>query len=324
MRILFNILLVVFIICSFGIACKSSQIIAQDKKGDDEREDKKFKKHEKDDGERGRHLKEKEDEREGDEEREEEQDKKGEEFDDEDNNKDYGNNDKDDGKRDKKGDGEREKVEKLLNTLREFEPQTFERLRRMLEEGHKEEFKKCLMEIHKELTEVFGPFRDIHSLIKCIEEKGRPLLKETEPELLAHLDELKKENKEKYFAMLKEIYHKIKGLSELKKNNPEAFERLIMKSKLERGSFELAEKIRSKKIPEEKKEKLIEHLRDMLNKLFDLNEAERENELRELEKRIKELKTNIEKRRKNKDEFIEKRLRDLLDEEDKNEENEGE
>lgn len=141
-------------------------------------------------------------------------------------------------------------------------------------------------------------------------------LKEVEPQTMRLLEQLKKEGRmDEYERVCREAWGRFQHMRELKRHNPEEFQRLVRINQMEAGAWELAEKIRRAQGGEEKT-RLREELKAALEKLFELREEQRKREVEELQRRLEELKAQLEKRRQNKAAIVEKRLKQMLGESD--------
>jgi len=97
---------------------------------------------------------------------------------------------------------------------------------------------------------------------------------------------------------------------ELQKLHMEAME-------LERASMDLAQKLRG--IPKDKegdRSPVLDKLKDVVTKLFDVREKSRVREVELIKKRLEELTQMLEKRKENRDAIIEKRIKQLSGESD--------
>ncbi len=144
-------------------------------------------------------------------------------------------------------------------------------------------------------------------------EKAMAWLKENEPTRLERLGELKQQRPDEYERAVTQIAMEVRDLLAMKQNDPKRYERRMSQRKLDYRANELAEKIRgageNQDTTAERKE-----LKDVLGKLFDLREEDREQELKRLADELTRLKETMAKRRESKDKLVERRMEDLLGE----------
>lgn len=110
--------------------------------------------------------------------------------------------------------------------------------------------------------------------------------------------------------MLRGIAAQAREMRELKQRDPERFRQQQQMAELERRSIELGQKIRHATEEEAKKQAATE-LKEMLNKLFDLRQQEREKSLQQLENEVKEVREALERRKAKRDEMIKHRFDQL-------------
>jgi hypothetical protein len=110
--------------------------------------------------------------------------------------------------------------------------------------------------------------------------------------------------------MLRGIAAQAREMRELKQRDPERFRQQQQMAELERRSMEMGQKIRHATEEEAKKQAATE-LREMLNKLFDLRQQEREKSLQQLESEVKEVREALERRKAKRDEMIKHRFDQL-------------
>ncbi len=111
-------------------------------------------------------------------------------------------------------------------------------------------------------------------------------------------------------AMLHAISAQAREMRELKQRDPERFRQQQQMAEMERHSVELGQKIRRATDDETKKSAAAE-LKELLNKLFDLRQVEREKSLQQLEREVKEVREALEKRKAKRDEMIQHRFDQL-------------
>jgi hypothetical protein len=138
-------------------------------------------------------------------------------------------------------------------------------------------------------------------------------LEEFDPERAARLKELLQDNPEGACRIAVPTYRQMQELLELKEEDPEAFQDLMKRRRLERKVWELVEKYKRTR-KEQKKKEIKDELRTVLSELFDLREKDRERQIEELEEELKRLKDLLARRRKKKELIVENHLKDLLGE----------
>ncbi|MEK7467470.1 MAG: hypothetical protein AAB074_08655 [Planctomycetota bacterium] len=136
-----------------------------------------------------------------------------------------------------------------------------------------------------------------------------------EPVRLLRLNDLKKQHAEEYERAVNQVAFEIRDLLAIKQNDTKRYERRVEQRKLDYRATELAEKVRGAGENQEMKAER-EELKEVLGKLFDLREADRELELKRLQEELERLKDTMQKRRDAKEKIIEKRMAELLGEED--------
>lgn len=110
---------------------------------------------------------------------------------------------------------------------------------------------------------------------------------------------------------LSKAFREMRFMEALKERNPERYARVSEEKLLESQSRELAQMYRQSDDDAEK-ERLRKEMEDLLNKLFDYRQVNRQDEMDRLEKKLAELKEANQERLENKSEIVERRLRELL------------
>ncbi len=111
-------------------------------------------------------------------------------------------------------------------------------------------------------------------------------------------------------AVLRAVAAQARELRELKQRDPERFKQQQQMAEMERRSVDLGQKIR-RATDEDVKKTATAELKELLNKLFDLRQQEREKVLQQLEREVKEVREALEKRKAKRDEMIQHRLDQL-------------
>lgn len=117
-----------------------------------------------------------------------------------------------------------------------------------------------------------------------------------------------------YHRLLMRAYREMQYVDQLKERDPEQYEAMQEKEKLEKQTKELVDQYKSTE-NESQKEELKNQITELLNKIFDIRQQNREKEIQRLEERLAEAKANNEKRLQNKEEIVAERLNELLGEE---------
>ena len=117
-----------------------------------------------------------------------------------------------------------------------------------------------------------------------------------------------------YHRLLMRAYREMQYVDQLKERDPEQYEAMQEKEKLAIQTKELVDQYKSTE-NESQKEELKSQITELLNKIFDIRQQNREKEIQRLEERLAEAKANNEKRLQNKEEIVAERLNELLGEE---------
>ncbi|MCX6910691.1 MAG: hypothetical protein NTY01_21985 [Verrucomicrobia bacterium] len=110
--------------------------------------------------------------------------------------------------------------------------------------------------------------------------------------------------------MLHGIAAQAREMRELKQRDPERFRMQQQMAEMERRSVELGQRVRRAPDDEAKKSATTE-LKELLNKLFESRQQEREKSLQQLEREVKEVREALEKRKARRDEMIQHRFDQL-------------
>ena len=117
-----------------------------------------------------------------------------------------------------------------------------------------------------------------------------------------------------YHRLLMRAYREMQYVDQLKERDPEQYEAMQEKEKLEVETKELVDQYKSTE-NESQKEELKSQITELLNKIFDIRQQNREKEIQRLEERLAEAKANNKKRLQNKEEIVAERLNELLGDE---------
>ncbi len=148
--------------------------------------------------------------------------------------------------------------------------------------------------------------REIGPQMEALKEFGEPLKDRIEQARRLFLERRFEEGRD----MLRGISAQLREMRELKQRDPERFRQQQEMSEMERRSAELGQKIRRATDAEVKKQVTTE-LKELLSKLFDLRQQEREKSLQQLEREVKEVREALEKRKAKRDEMIQRRFDQL-------------
>ena len=140
-------------------------------------------------------------------------------------------------------------------------------------------------------------------------------LEQFDPERLKQLRHLKEVDPEAFLRMMKESQHEMMKLNELRERDPQRFEQIMKERQMENEIKELSLQCRKSQNNDEKEE-IKKDIKTRLEKLFDLREAQRENEIKRMEQELNKLKEKMKTRKTNRDKIIERRQKELIGEED--------
>jgi tetratricopeptide (TPR) repeat protein len=142
----------------------------------------------------------------------------------------------------------------------------------------------------------------------------REWLKENEPETARQVARLEEEGRrQEAMALLMQAGERRREMEDVRRRDPQGYEKMASMRRLERESIELAEKVRQAPAGAARDEG-VRKLNDLLGKLFDLREEARAREIVELKRRIEELEKSLSSRKAGKDRIVERRRKELLGE----------
>lgn len=145
-------------------------------------------------------------------------------------------------------------------------------------------------------------------------EEEKKILNSLSAEFKSKLEEIKKLNKNKYYQLLREIFYSapyiVAGLSAEEAGAKEEFTQQKKEQELE-IEMELLT-LKCKNTDKAEQQKLKFDLQGVLNKLFDIRESQKQDEVKRLEKRLQELKESLQVRKQKKDEIVQRRIQELL------------
>jgi hypothetical protein len=137
--------------------------------------------------------------------------------------------------------------------------------------------------------------------------------REIDPEYLAELREQATLRPEEGREVLARAMGELKEVQEAKAHDPEAFDLMLQRRKLERQVRKLATRTRTAQAAEEK-DPAIAELRSTLGRLYEVTTSLREREVKSLEGRLKDLREQAKKWRDNKADIIDRRAKELTGE----------
>jgi len=147
------------------------------------------------------------------------------------------------------------------------------------------------------------------------ENKTLEYLKSFDQDLYEELLSIKDSRPEFFRRTLSRIYREMHYLKRLKEEDPDRYENVLEEKKLEKTTKDLAKKYRKSEDRSEK-EKIKAELNELLYKLFEYRQMNRQYEINRLEERLQLLKEDMEERVNNKEEIIENRLDKLIGDND--------
>ncbi len=133
---------------------------------------------------------------------------------------------------------------------------------------------------------------------------------EHDPEAIEELRHRLGEHPHERGEIVRRIAEETGHLAEMRGRDPERFDVILQRRRLERSTHHLGARVREAKDPAEK-ERLAGELRATLAQLFDVREALRDREIQDIEARLAELKALAAKRRAHKTEIIDHRIKEL-------------
>jgi hypothetical protein len=156
-------------------------------------------------------------------------------------------------------------------------------------------------------------------------EEEERCLKNISPELKAKLEEVKKLNKNKYYQLLREssslsnlnyyftqsaLSSTGKAFSAYEEVYKERNEQMKKQKELEIDAEIYA--LKYKNADNTNQQKIKSDLQSALNQLFDIREAQKQEEVKSMEKRLQELKESLQGRKQNKNEIVQRRMQEML------------
>ncbi|MBI5397144.1 MAG: hypothetical protein HZA91_17740 [Verrucomicrobia bacterium] len=149
--------------------------------------------------------------------------------------------------------------------------------------------------------------RELGPLAESGRDIGGPLLKERMEQARQLFENRRFEEGRE---VLRTTARQLREMKDLKERDPERFKLQMRIAELDRHSNELGQKVRNTREEEAKKQAATE-LKEVLNKLFDLRQEEREKNVQQIERDLKELRESLEQRKAKRDEIIQHRFDQL-------------
>ena len=135
-------------------------------------------------------------------------------------------------------------------------------------------------------------------------------IRETHPEQYAEVQAIKENRPRLYKRALTRAFREMRFVQRIREEDPERYEQVLEERCLEQQSRELARKYRD--ADEADREKIKHELIELLHRLFDYRQLNRQSEILRLENRLAELKENLNQRKLEKEKIIENRLNQLI------------
>ncbi len=213
----------------------------------------------------------------------------------------------------------REKPELLRRVLRRHLQEIMEL--KKLRETDPEKFKKALDErLYGWEDERDNPPREKGRFEKIKKELNEAeteevlsWLREFHPARLQKLEAAKTERPGEYARFLAMCYAEMTKDREFMQRDPEGYQRMLKMRKLEQECNDLVQKYR-KETNEETRKTLRGQLAQIASELFDIRQANREQEIKRIEEELARLRNNLQKRKSSKQEIVDHHLKGILGE----------
>jgi hypothetical protein len=155
--------------------------------------------------------------------------------------------------------------------------------------------------------------QDVLYLTPEQEDEVMTYLRENYADRLDELNELKKNRDILYKKKISQAYREMRFMKDLRERDEERYKRVADEKKLEKQVRQLVEKY-LKTSDTLERNNFRRRIRELLNKIFDYRQMNRQDEIEKLERKLNELKEINEQRVANKDEIVDSRLNELLGE----------
>jgi hypothetical protein len=131
-----------------------------------------------------------------------------------------------------------------------------------------------------------------------------------DPDIAEQLNRLKHNAPAVYIERMQELYRNMHFLERLKKEDPDRYKQAVELRKLEAKSHQLARQYQESE-SENEKETIKKELRTVLDRLFDLKELEKEEEIKRIQNDLERLQKGVAERRANKQQIVKLHLEHL-------------
>ena len=172
---------------------------------------------------------------------------------------------------------------------------------------------KKMQEKEIEMAPPPPPPPEVEVLYLTEEEESAALeyVEEKDPDYAKMLRRIRETDRNQFKRKISLVHREHRALRRIKERDPERYKRLLREKELEIKSHKLVEEYNTTGSDSER-QKLRKDLVELLNKLFDLRQVNREGEIKQLEKKLEELKEFSKTRIEKKDEIVQRRLAELL------------
>jgi uncharacterized protein YicC (UPF0701 family) len=149
--------------------------------------------------------------------------------------------------------------------------------------------------------------RELGPMMEAAKDLGGPPIQE-------RLEQARRAFQERRFEegrdMLRMLGRQLRDMRELRERDPDRFRLQREITELDHRSVMLGQKVR-RAPDEEAKKQAASELKEVLNKLFDLRQEEREKNVQQIERDLRELRESLEKRKAKRDDIIKRRFDEL-------------
>jgi polyhydroxyalkanoate synthesis regulator phasin len=134
---------------------------------------------------------------------------------------------------------------------------------------------------------------------------------ENMPWMRPELDRTRTASPDQFRQVCRHLRYEVAQLKDLRKRDPEGFRKAIEEKQLKFRAQDLANKARAA-TDQAERDGLVEELRNVIDKLFDVEVAAREAQIAQLEGRIEALRQELKTRAANRQQIVKARLDDML------------
>jgi flagellar biosynthesis GTPase FlhF len=142
------------------------------------------------------------------------------------------------------------------------------------------------------------------------EKSGLEFLRAYRPLRADEIERTKPQNPHDYYQALREAFGERMEMERQRVEDPEGFSRREQMLRFDARCEQLG--LDYRKADLDKKPSIERLMKELVNQLFELRQAQMEERLKEMEREYLNLKNNVEKRRKNKDRVVEIRILQLM------------